>query len=597
MATSPLTEGAGGAWCLFGDGILGMANHAARSNLYIWGGSRHRCFCPPSVQHAPAQGECTRQVADLGAETGTRRLIRNGKSHKMTQETLRHLRPGIRQRLQKPGCIGKSRCGTGTFRERKAASQLDGPRSAMAGHIEFSINGNPFRARAEPSTTLLDHIRAEHGLTGTKEGCNEGDCGACTVLVSNRVGQEIRHRAVNACILLLPQLHGKAVRTVEGLARADGGPNCVQKAMVDLHASQCGFCTPGFVVSLVAGHLNRARNHDDVVAGNLCRCTGYAPIVRAAETAFDQRLPEWSDRIPDEIPDGELPVSEEDFHVPHSIDDLAEWLVANPSATIVAGATDVGLWITKQLRCIKPLCFIAEVPELRTVRRRDGALEIGACVTLAEFGQFVCDDHPSLAELVRRFGSVQVRNSATIGGNVANGSPIGDLSPALIALDARLLLRRGSETRTIPIEDFFLGYGKQDIVPGEFLQAINIPETTGKLRCHKLSKRFDQDISAVCGCFNIRVAAGVVEYARLAYGGMAATPRRAREAEAALIGHPWNRETVGGAMDALSRDFAPISDMRASAGYRMDVARNMLLRTFLEDSSPGVAANVLEVGP
>ena len=467
----------------------------------------------------------------------------------------------------------------------------------MAGHIEFSINGNPFRARAEPSTTLLDHIRAEHGLTGTKEGCNEGDCGACTVLVSDRVGQEIRHRAVNACILLLPQLHGKAVRTVEGVARADGSPNCVQQAMVDLHASQCGFCTPGFVVSLVAGHLNRDRNHDDVVAGNLCRCTGYAPIVRAAKAAFDQRLPEWSELIPDEIPDGELPVSEEDFHVPHSIDDLAAWLASNPSATIVAGATDVGLWITKQLRRIKPLCFIAGVPELRTIRQQDGALEIGACVTLAEFGQLFSDDQPSLAELVRRFGSVQVRNSATIGGNVANGSPIGDLSPALIALGARLLLRRGSETRTIPIEDFFLGYGKQDILPGEFLQAIEIPEISGQLKCHKLSKRFDQDISAVCGCFNIRVAGRLVEDARLAYGGMAATPKRAREAEAALIGHPWNRDTVNDAMEAISRDFAPISDMRASAGYRMDVARNMLLRTFLEDSSPGMASQVVDVGP
>lgn len=467
----------------------------------------------------------------------------------------------------------------------------------MAGHIEFSINGNPVRAKTDPSTTLLDHIRTEHGLTGTKEGCNEGDCGACTVLVSDRVGREVQHRAVNACILLLPQLHGKAVRTVEGMARADGGPNCVQKAMVDLHASQCGFCTPGFVVSLVSGHLNRDRNHDDVVAGNLCRCTGYAPIVRAAESAFDQSLPEWSERITDEVPVGEFPVSAKEFHVPHSIDDLAAWLVSNPSATIVAGATDVGLWITKQLRRIEPLCFIAGVPELRTVRRRDGALEVGACVTLTEFGQLVGDEHPSLAELIRRFGSVQVRNSATIGGNVANGSPIGDLSPALIALGARLLLRRGSGTRTIPTEEFFLGYGKQDILPGEFLQAIDIPKAAGKLRCHKLSKRFDQDISAVCGCFNIRIEGEAVEDARLAYGGMAATPKRAREAEAALIGRRWDRGTVNGAMEALSRDFAPISDMRASAGYRMDVARNMLLRTFLEDANPAVATNVLDVGP
>ena len=467
----------------------------------------------------------------------------------------------------------------------------------MAGHIEFSINGNSVRAKPDPSTTLLDHLRAGHGLTGTKEGCNEGDCGACTVLVSDRVGQEVRHRAVNACILLLPQLHGKAVRTVEGVARADGGPNCVQEAMVDLHASQCGFCTPGFVLSLVSGHLNRDRIHEDVVAGNLCRCTGYKPIVRAAETAFDRRLPEWSERIADDIPAGESPVSAEGFHVPRTIDDLSQWLASNPSATIVAGATDVGLWITKQLRRIEPVCFIADVPELRTVRRHGGGLEVGACMTLTEFGELIGRAHPSLAELVRRFGSVQVRNSATVGGNVANGSPIGDLSPALIALGAGLLLRRGNETRIVAIEDFFLAYGRQDLRPGEFLQAIDIPDIAGKLWCHKLSKRFDQDISAVCGCFNLRIAGGVVEDARLAFGGMAATPKRAREAEAALIGHRWDRGTVNGAMEALSSDFAPISDMRASAGYRMEVARNMLLRTFLEDSDPGLATNVLEVRP
>ena len=473
----------------------------------------------------------------------------------------------------------------------------DGIGDAMAEHIEFSINGTPVRTKPDPSTTLLDYLRIEQGLTGTKEGCNEGDCGACTVMVSERHGQKIGHSAVNACILFLPQLHGKSIRTVEGVSCANGSPNCVQQAMVDLHASQCGFCTPGFVMSLVSGHLNRSHNHNDVIAGNLCRCTGYAPIVRAAEAAFDQELPAWSKDIADEIATERYSVASHDFFIPGNVDELATWLTANPDATIVAGATDVGLWATKQLREIRPTCFIAGIPELGRIQRQNGRWLVGACATLSKFRRFAGGYFPSLSELIRRFGSVQVRNSATVGGNIANGSPIGDLPPALIALGAQLVLQRGNATRTIPIGEFFIDYGKQDLLPGEFLRAIEIPDHKGTFGCYKLSKRFDQDISAVCGCFRIWAEDGVVREVRLAFGGMAATPKQAKEAEKSLIGQPWNEAAVRCAMDKLSEDFSPISDMRASADYRMETAQNMLLRFFVEQTTPEEVTNVLEVLP
>ncbi len=466
-----------------------------------------------------------------------------------------------------------------------------------AAQIEFTINGAAVRLQADPEHTLLDYLRKEQGLVGTKEGCNEGDCGACTVMVSERSGTRIVNLAVNSCILLLPQLHGKAVRTVEGVCHRDGSPNCVQQAMIDCHASQCGFCTPGFVMSLVAGHLNREDCHNDVVAGNLCRCTGYKPIVEAAERAFEKNLPAWSNEITGDVPDGNDPVEAPDYVVHRTLDEFAEWYAENPAATIVAGATDVGLWVTKQFRGIKPACFVAGIPELRAIRTHDGGSWVGAGVTLAGFGEFVADAYPSLAELVRRFGSVQVRNSATVGGNVANGSPIGDLSPALIALRATVELRRGDHTRTIPVEDFFVDYGKQDIRPGEFLQAVNLPRPGGSLKCYKLSKRFDQDISAVCGCINIQVEDGRVEAVRIAYGGLAATPKRAKHAEAAILGRNWNEETVQGAMAALPRDFSPISDMRASAEYRMLTAQNLLYRCFLEDDQPTEATDILGITP
>ena len=526
--------------------------------------------------------------------------------------------------------------------------------------IRFLLNGEPVRIERAPATrTLLDWLREERGLTGTKEGCNEGDCGACSVLVTDDRGAH----ALNACILLLPQIDGRAVRTVEGIAGPGGEAHPVQRAMVEHHGSQCGFCTPGFVVTMAAAHLNGRRDHDDQLAGCLCRCTGYAPILRAARAVEGAAVPAWmmedlgllSEGGPPrdgEAADGDVRRAETErgerdafgegpglaraddgrdedatpreppayaavaadwgrrdpvagtgasdagglgapgaWVRPRSSDELAAWYVAHPDATLIAGATDVGLWVTKGLRDLGPVAFLAGCEDLRGIELGPSEVRIGAAATVEAVREAMAPLHPSFGEILRRYGSTQVRAAATLGGNVANGSPIGDGPPALIALGATLHLRRGDERRSMPLEDFFLDYGRQDRAPGEFVEAIAIPRQPDRLRCHKLSKRFDQDISAVCGAFAIVVEEGAVASARIAFGGMAPIPKRAAAVEAALTGERWSEASVRRAVAALAEDFRPIADMRASAGYRLAAAGNMLLRCWLDDR--GVATSIL----
>ena len=470
------------------------------------------------------------------------------------------------------------------MKQTAADQRMNGP--------SFVLNGTAVDIADQPPTrTLLDWLRESRGLNGTKEGCNEGDCGACTVMVSDERGT----RALNACILFLPQLHGKSVFTVEGLRAPDGALHPVQDAMITHHGSQCGFCTPGFVMSMATGHLNGETDHDTHLAGNLCRCTGYAPIVRAAQAAAAQPVPDWltdatrADFILPEI------LTSSDLAIPRSADDLALWYQENPEGRLIAGATDVGLWVTKQLRELGPVAFISGVADLQGITITEDHIRIGAVATLAEVMPAIAPYHPDFAEMIRRFGSAQVRAAATLGGNIANGSPIGDGPPALIALGATLHLRRGETRRSLPIEDFFVDYGQQDRQPGEFVEAVSIPRQPDRLKCYKISKRFDQDISAVCGCFNITVQDGVVSAARIAFGGMAGIPKRASAVEAALTGQPWTQDTVSAALPAFARDFTPMSDMRASAAYRLTIAQNLLVRYILEDQ--GFTTRVLEVEP
>lgn len=450
--------------------------------------------------------------------------------------------------------------------------------------IGFRLNGQDVQVSTPPTRTLLDWLREDRGLCGTKEGCNEGDCGACTVMVRDAGGA----RALNACILFLPQLAGKEVVTVEGIAGPEGALHPVQAAMVDHHGSQCGFCTPGFVVSMAVAHLNGARDHAVQLQGNLCRCTGYAPILRAAEAAAEQPVPDW-------MGGGALPRAGDGGEIspPCSLDEIAAEILARPEATPIAGATDVGLWVTKGLRDLAEPIFLNRCPELARIEVTETEVRAGAMATMTALLEVVEETLPSYAALIRRYGSVQVRNAATLGGNIANGSPIGDNAPALIALGARLHLRRGEVRREMALEDFFLDYGKQDRQPGEFVEAVRFPRHAPGFRVWKISKRFDQDISAVCGAFNLAIEVGKVKAARIAFGGMAGVPKRALAVEAALVGQPWTEATIEAALHAFATDFAPLSDMRASAAYRLEVAGNLLRRYFQE--MQGAATDAREV--
>jgi xanthine dehydrogenase small subunit len=458
--------------------------------------------------------------------------------------------------------------------------------------ITFLLNGETTRvAVRDPSVTLLDWLREDRGLMGTKEGCNEGDCGACTVMVTDATG----HRALNACILFLPQVDGKAVTTVEGLAAPDGTPHPAQAAMVAHHGSQCGFCTPGFVVSMATAQANGATDHDDQLAGNLCRCTGYAPILRAAKAMETAPVPAHLSAPVLPSPSTEPSTEPSTYAHPETADALAEWYAAHPDGTLIAGATDVGLWVTKQHRALGPVAFLNRCTDLQRIDVTEAEIRIGAGVTLRDMRPVMATHHPSFAEMIRRYGSEQVRGAATIGGNIANGSPIGDGPPALIALGATLHLRHGPTRRALPLEEFFLEYGKQDRAPGEFVEAVSIPRQPDTLHVYKISKRFDQDISAVCGAFNIVVEGGMVTQARIAFGGMAGIPKRAAHVEAGLVGQLWAEATITAALPAFAQDFTPLSDMRASASYRLQVAQNMLRRVWAVRA--GHRVNVLEVRP
>ncbi len=465
--------------------------------------------------------------------------------------------------------------------------------------VAFLLNGTQVvLTGVSPTRTLLEYLREDRALCGTKEGCNEGDCGACTVMVTDAGGA----KALNACILFLPQLHGKAIRTVEGIAAPDGTPHPVQAEMHRHHGSQCGFCTPGFIASMAVNHLNGETDHDTALAGNLCRCTGYAPIIRAARAAESAPVPAQmktdSAFTLAQISSGgeraaregaESPLS---IH-PQTIGDLAEWYLANPDATLIGGATDVGLWVTKLHRDLPKVAFLNGISEMAQITDLGDSLHIGAGVTIEALRAAMRAPHPSFAELLRRYASTQIRNAATIGGNIANGSPIGDGPPALIALGAVLHLRQGQAARDMTLEDFFLDYRKQDRRAGEFVTGVTIPKGAPNFRAYKISKRFDQDISAVCGCFNIETTGGKITSARIAFGGMAGIPKRAAVVEAALIGQTLTLESARKIAPLMAQEFTPLSDMRASAGYRLAVAQNLLIR-YAHDLA-GAATDVLGV--
>lgn len=482
---------------------------------------------------------------------------------------------------------------------------MSSPQAEKTGQrpIRFLLDGRVHEAAdVEPTTTVLDYLREELQRAGTKEGCAEGDCGACAVVIAEPDADRVRFRAINSCIRFLPTLDGKALYTVESLKRLNNGRlHPAQQAMVDCHGSQCGFCTPGFVMSLFALYRNNPSPNraaiDDALSGNLCRCTGYRPIIAAAQ-AMSEYGPDQLDeqalrRELDQIrPDDGLALAAgKGYFSPVALPELTALLARHPDAVLLAGGTDVGLWVTKQFRALPTVIHIGNVPELQRIDETPEQLEIGAAVSLTDAFAIMEKHYPDLHEISRRFASPPIRNAGTLCGNIANGSPIGDAMPALMALGATLVLRNEERARELPLDEFYLGYQQTALAPSEFVQAARLPLRGADEGCHlrsyKVSKRFDQDISAVCGAYFMRLERGVAADIRICYGGMAAVPKRAEHCEEALRGRPWNEAAVAAGIEALSQDYEPLTDLRATAAYRLRVAGNLLQRFYLETTGAG----------
>ena len=458
-----------------------------------------------------------------------------------------------------------------------------------------------------PDRTLLELLREDLGLTGTKEGCGEGDCGACTVVLGDAVHGRVRYQAVNACIRLAHSLNGMALWTVQDLAQADGTLHPAQQALLQCHGSQCGFCTPGFAMSMFALYQNNVCQGrpvsralaQEALSGNLCRCTGYRPILDAAQQMGS--LP------PVQVDEAEL-LQKLELAALASVSPEADWIyiapttqaellaarAAYPQAQVVAGGTDVGLWITKQHRQFAQVLDVTRAAELRRIEEDGAGLRIGAAVTLTDAFAALQRQWPQLQRFAARFAGLPVRNAGTLGGNVANGSPIGDSMPLLIALRAQVVLASMRGERTLALEDLYTGYRQTALAPDELLVRIVVPRPApeGLLRAYKVSKRWDDDISAVCLALHLDIADGVVRRASIGTGGVAATPARARQTEALLTGQPWTEALAQRAGEALQAEFTPISDMRASGAYRRTVLASLMRRYWLE--SQGQTAVSLE---
>ena len=476
--------------------------------------------------------------------------------------------------------------------------------------IKFLLNQKMCQVSdLSPNTTVLNFLRQEEAKMGTKEGCASGDCGACTVVLGDIVEGRIRYTAVNACITFISALHGKQLITVEDLKSKDGSLHQVQQALVDHNGTQCGYCTPGFVMSMFALSKNTpaADKHEifEALAGNLCRCTGYRSIIDSAMSlaaqpqivdAFARLEAETVAKLStiDCTGTQALTGNGHSAYSPDNVAELAALLVKHPDARIVAGGTDLALEVTQFHRPINTLISVANVAEMKAIAVTDSHIEIGAAVSLTDSYSTLAQYFPDFGELLQRFASLQVRNQGTLGGNIGNASPIGDTPPALIALNAQVELRCGDAVRLMDMDDYFVGYKVTAQQAAEFISKIIIPLPSAEqiFRSYKISKRLDDDISAVLGAFSITLDNNIVTDVRLAFGGMAATPMRAEHAEKVLLGSSWEYANVEAAMQALAKDFSPLTDFRASKEYRSVTAQNLLKKFYLEQQDTTIETRV-----
>jgi len=454
----------------------------------------------------------------------------------------------------------------------------------------YSIN-NP-----DPNETLLNYVRLKLKKTGTKEGCAEGGCGACTVVLGELKNNNIIYKAINSCISFVPSLEGKQLILVEDLVKKNGTLHPVQDAMIKYHGSQCGFCTPGFVMSLFAMYknfssYNNERIHDSI-SGNLCRCTGYRPIVDAAKSLNNvSRLDQFYNnrkktlKLLKKIDSKNLSFKNgnKKYFSPKNINQLKKIIKENPNSIFLSGGTDLSLQVTKERKEINNIISLNSIKELKFIKEKNGNIEVGASTSLKEFELFIKKYYPDFNLILKRYGSDQIRNVGTIAGNIVTASPIGDTLPLLLSLDAKIVLQKISNKKVLPLKKFFISYRKTRLKKGEFIHSIIIPIFKKNIfKAYKISKRVDDDISTVCASFNLEIINNKIKNVKIAYGGMAPIPKRAINCEKTLVNSSLSEESFNKAMKKLERDFAPIDDMRASKSYRMEIAKNLLIKCFLE---------------
>ena len=450
----------------------------------------------------------------------------------------------------------------------------------------------------DPNETLLNYIREKLNKTGTKEGCAEGGCGACTVVLGYLKNNKIFYQSVNACIVFLPTIHGKQLILVEDLVGKDGSLHPVQKSMVNFHGSQCGFCTPGFVMSLFSMYKNFSSFDKKIIknsiAGNLCRCTGYQPIINAAKSLNNKNKVDQFYQTKNETikllkiinkKNNSLTINRIDkkYFAPQTINELKILLKKYPKSKILSGGTDLSLIVTKERKTINSIIYINSIKELNYIKKNKKYIEIGATTPLIEFESEIIKHYPDFKDILERYGSVQIRNVATIAGNIATASPIGDTLPLLLALNAKIVISNSKNDKILYLKDFFINYRKTKLKNGQFIKLIKIPLLQNNIfKAYKISKRIDDDISAVCASFNLNIKNNIIVSISIAYGGMAAIPKKALQCEKSLLNKDLSEKNINIAQKFLEKDFNPIDDMRASSQYRMKIAKNLLFKCFQE---------------